>query len=82
MRYLKTQHMCPICGSVMYETGGQVTPLGWGSIILFGGLLGCVAVAINAPDFDVVSAIAALIGLAVWAGIFYGLYRFLKRFLG
>lgn len=82
VRYLTTQHICPFCGSVMYETGGKVTPLGWGSIILFGGSLGCIVIAINAPGFDVVSAVASLIGLAVWAGIFYGLYRFVKRFLG
>jgi hypothetical protein len=74
--------MCPFCGSVMYETGGRVTPLGWFGIILFGGLLGCAVVAINAPGFDVVGAIAVLIGLMVWAGIFYGLYRFVKRFFG
>lgn len=71
--------MCPFCGSVMYETGGHITPLGWFCILLIGGLLGCIALAINVPGFNIVSAVAALIGIGVWAAIFYGLYRFIKR---
>jgi hypothetical protein len=74
--------MCPFCGSVMYETGGRITPLGSVSAVLFGGLLGSIVVAINVPGFNLVSAIAVLVGLAAWAAIFYGLYRFVKRFFG
>jgi len=32
-RYMKTQHICHICGSVMYETGGEISP--WGTFMLF-----------------------------------------------
>jgi hypothetical protein len=28
IRYMKTQHLCPFCGSCMYETGGEVTTIG------------------------------------------------------
>ncbi len=27
IRYMITQHICPLCGVVMYETGGQLYPL-------------------------------------------------------
>ena len=39
--YRRNQHMCPICGVTMYETGGGTTPLGYiiyslvGSVILW-----------------------------------------------
>lgn len=77
-----TQHMCPFCGSVMYETGGRVTPLGCFCILLFGGLLGCIVLAIYGQGFNIVSAVAILIGLAIWVAIFYGIYQFIKRFFG
>lgn len=82
LRYLKTQHMCPFCGSVMYETGGYLTPIGLFCILLFGGVLGCIALAMNVTDFNIVSAVATFLGIGVWAAIFYGLYRFVKRLLG
>ena len=28
VRYMKTQHLCPYCGDVMYESGGGLTFLG------------------------------------------------------
>ena len=28
VRYMKTQHLCPYCGGVMYESGGGLTFLG------------------------------------------------------
>ena len=40
--YRRNQHICPICGVTMYETGGGTTPLGYiiysvvGSVILWG----------------------------------------------
>lgn len=27
-RYMKTQHLCPFCGVVMYESGGRMSPTG------------------------------------------------------
>lgn len=74
--------MCPFCGSVMYETGGHITMLGWFCILLLGGLFACIVLAINVPGFNIVSALAILVGFGIWAAIFYGLYRVVKRFIG
>ncbi|MFZ6876455.1 hypothetical protein ACO0LF_30755 [Undibacterium sp. Di27W] len=40
IRYQKTQHQCRICGSVMYESGGQITGFGWLCLIALAYLLG------------------------------------------
>ena len=28
LRYMQTQHLCPFCGTCMYETGGEFTIFG------------------------------------------------------
>lgn len=35
LRYMKTQHICPFCGAVMFETGGQLSPKGFFAVYLF-----------------------------------------------
>jgi len=34
--YMKTQHLCPFCGVVMYETGGRLRRGCWVLIAIFG----------------------------------------------
>ncbi len=33
LRYMKTQHICPFCGSCMYESGGGLTL--FGKVLIF-----------------------------------------------
>ena len=34
--YRKNQHICPICGITMYETGGGLTPIGYIASLFLG----------------------------------------------
>lgn len=43
LAYLKSQHLCPFCGTVMYETGGEIR---WGCVILL--LLGILLICLPA----------------------------------
>lgn len=36
LTYMKTQHLCPFCGGVMYETGGGVRRGCWMLLAVFG----------------------------------------------
>lgn len=74
VRYMKTQHICTLCGIAMYETGGQINVFGKFAGAFFLGLAGCVALSVSG-----VAAGGVLIGLLIAAVInavvFYGGYK-------
>ena len=38
-RFAKTQHICRLCGQVMYETGGQMNVLGYLALFMGSGVV-------------------------------------------
>jgi hypothetical protein len=45
LRYLRTQHICPLCGVCMYESGGNLSVMGKIALIAFALLmLGCLSI--------------------------------------
>jgi hypothetical protein len=78
LRYMRTQHICPLCGSVMYESGGGIRPIGWLFLLFFGGLSGYIFLAINFPDANFSNFISIVFGLAFWGWICYKIYRHFK----
>jgi FtsH-binding integral membrane protein len=75
-----TQHICPFCGGVMYESGGEMSVGGW----LIVGLLGVIlAIAMIAQIFKSKNAIevAEIVGSTlIWGFLTYQIFkRFKKR---
>lgn len=81
-RYLKTEHQCPLCGVLMYETGGQINPIGKFTF----AWLALAAVASFASFIErqgmigKIASYAVLIGLTAGAA-YWGYKRFLKPIL-
>jgi hypothetical protein len=73
-RYPKTQHKCRLCGSLIFETGGKITPVGW--------IFGYVGLSVTAVIVAMVVPGSALINgavnVAVLAFVGYAGYRFIK----
>lgn len=75
---MRTQHICPFCGTVMYESGGGIRPIGWLFFLFFGGLAGYVFLAIVFPGTNFLDLFSIVFGLAVWGWIFHKVYRHFK----
>ncbi|MET3120169.1 hypothetical protein AAKU64_004417 [Undibacterium sp. GrIS 1.8] len=79
-RYATTQHICPLCGSCMYETGGQVKVTGWLLLAFIIYLFGVLLVQRVFPQFEI--GVGSVIGLffkvTVNGLVIYGLYKLVR----
>lgn len=75
---MSTQHLCPFCGAVMYQTGGKLNFLGWVVSILAGTIFGVGFIAHLFKSQDFGEVLVGLGSLAFWGFIAYQLY---KRFV-
>lgn len=72
---MTTQHICPFCGDVMYETGGRMNILGWVAIIPIGGIL----VAGLSSELEKSGSLGKAFGIVgsflFWGYILYRIFR-------
>jgi hypothetical protein len=75
-RYLAIQHICPFCGVVMYESGGQITPLGWVAAII----LACVVVIGLGAELRRSTDLFHIVGI-IGSTLFWGyiIFRIVRR---
>jgi hypothetical protein len=76
MRYLKAQHICRLCGGVMYETGGGISPVGWICAIFCATVLSFI-VTIAMPGSVMLNAAVSLGKTALSLYIGYRLVKFI-----
>ncbi|MCW5299416.1 hypothetical protein DXT88_14655 [Herbaspirillum lusitanum] len=75
-----TQHLCPFCGGVMYESGGKLTALGWSVTVLMGAIFCVGFIAQLFKSKNIIDISIGLGSLAFWGFIAYQLFkRFSKR---
>lgn len=79
LRYMATQHICPFCGGVMYQTGGQLNFFGWIAAIFFGAIFGIGIVAQFMKSKDIVEVITFAGSILFWGFIIYKLYKRFSR---
>ncbi len=75
VRYMKTQHICRLCGNVMYETGGSMRPIGWIYGIVFLTILSMTAALI--PGGIALSLVFGLLKTALTLYVGYLLVKFI-----
>lgn len=79
LRYMATQHLCPFCGGVMYQSGGQLTLFGWLVVVAASTIFGIGFIAQLFKSQDITEVFIGLGSLVFWGFIVYLLY---KRFSG
>lgn len=79
LRYARTQHICRICGGVMYETGGSITLFGWFVILFFIAFAGLLSLGLSFPDKNYGVIFAGFCWNAFCALALYRGYRFIKN---
>lgn len=77
---MKTQHICPLCGVAMYETGGQITVFGKFAAVFFLGLAVSFAMTISGIGGGG-TLLTIVFALLINAAVAYGLYRIGRKFL-
>lgn len=79
LRYLRTQHQCPFCGNVMFETGGQLTTFGI-SVLFIGALFALyIALQIYAPTLHAGMIVAWLFEIGFWAVVIRFIYNMIRK---
>lgn len=80
-RYLKTQHICRACGTVMYETGGKISPVGWIKAFLSVYMLAGIVIVIGMPIMGEGKSIllAGALQCGFWGLVGYHVYRALSK---
>lgn len=73
-RHLTTQHQCPLCGHIMFETGGSIN--GWGK---FWGLA-IVLIAITQLSESMGSFGKTIVQIAIGSVVILWLFTKLKKF--
>jgi len=75
LRYMATQHLCPFCGGVMYQTGGQLSFFGWLVTLIVGSIFAVGLVAQLFKSKDVTEVLTGIGSVVFWGFIAYKLYK-------
>lgn len=79
--YMKTQHMCPLCGVVMYETGGGIRT--WPKLIFFLFVMAYAKYHIDNSTSGLTKDILGVLWALFWIYIILArpIYSFVKGFI-
>lgn len=72
---MRTQHICPFCGAVMYESGGQLNPLGWIVTILACGATAAGVIAEISRTTDITRIVGIVGSVIFWGSIIYWIFK-------
>lgn len=79
LRYMKTQHLCPFCGTVMYESGGEINPICWTFAAIFAVIGVWIGSELLFQDAHDKGIIVRSLDLTVKVAFLYGAYRVVRK---